>query len=52
MFGFVEWDSPLALLGEFLFALLVFAAILAIVRRVERKPPPPPEGKRNPSDDA
>lgn len=51
MFGFVEWDSPLALLGEFAFAVVVFIAILFIVRRIERKAPPA-DTKREPFDDA
>jgi flagellar biogenesis protein FliO len=51
MFGFVQWDSPLALLGEFLFALLIFIGILFVVRRVERGRPPSTPKPGEPSDD-
>ena len=36
MFGFVQWDGPIALLLEFLLSLLVFIGILFVVRKVER----------------
>ncbi|HKP53358.1 MAG TPA: hypothetical protein VJ183_12000 [Chloroflexia bacterium] len=51
MFGFVQWDSPFALLGEFLFALLIFIGILFVVRKVERGRPPTPSKPEEPFDD-
>jgi hypothetical protein len=36
LFGFVQWDTPIALLLEVLFALAVFIVIFIVVRRVER----------------
>ena len=36
MFGFVQWDSPIALLLEVVFALAVFIVIFWVVRRVEK----------------
>jgi hypothetical protein len=39
VFGYVQWDSPLALLLEFLFALVVFGAAFWLARRVESRDP-------------
>ena len=41
MFGFVEFDSPAALIGEFMFAVAFIAAILFIARIVNARSTPP-----------
>jgi len=51
LFGFVEWDSALGLLFEFLFAVVVFVVIFLVVRRVERKRVDE-ESREKPLDDA
>jgi hypothetical protein len=36
LFGFIQWDSGLTLLIEFLVALAIFIAIFMVVRRVNQ----------------
>jgi len=37
LFGFVQWDSPFALLLEFAFALVVFIIAFRLARYVEKR---------------
>ncbi len=37
MFGFVQWDSPVALLLEVLLSLVIVVGLIAAARRVNAK---------------
>jgi hypothetical protein len=37
MFGFVQWDSPVALLLEVLLSLVIVAGLIAAARRVNAR---------------
>ncbi|HEX9989046.1 MAG TPA: hypothetical protein VGE45_11290 [Chloroflexia bacterium] len=47
MFGFVQWDSPLALLLEVTLSIIVLAALMWVARRVNATSTPPRDLSKN-----
>lgn len=47
MFGFVQWDSPIALLIEVVLSLAIVAGLLWLARRVNAQSPPRATGGDN-----
>jgi hypothetical protein len=42
MFSFVQWDSPLLLVGELALSVAVVAGVMFVVRMVGSRPPRSP----------